>query len=64
MCNDIEDADKALEVLDKAVMAKLGKPGMTLAQAITYAMEHTAIGKALARKSMNRNLARQYPVSP
>jgi hypothetical protein len=45
-------------------MAKLGKPGMTLAQAITYAMEHTAIGKALARKSMNRNLARQYPVSP
>ena len=63
-CDDVEDCDKALEVLGKAIMAKLGKPGMTLAQAITYAMEHTAVGKELARKSMNRNLARQYPVSP
>jgi hypothetical protein len=62
-CEDVEDCDKALEALGKAVMAKLGGK-MTLAQAIDYAITHTQIGKDLARKSMDRNLARQYPISP
>jgi hypothetical protein len=62
-CEDVEDCDKALEVLGKAVMAKLGGK-MTLAQAITFAIENTQIGKDLARKSMDKNLQRQYPISP
>jgi hypothetical protein len=61
-----DDPDGELAKLADDIRADPAVNGgaMTQAQAIAWAITNTARGRALARKSIERNLARQYPISP